>query len=57
MVTKDTTWAERLNGALDEISRLRRDRNDALDLITRACRETPALDDNPLILEARLVLL
>ena len=51
------TWTATLDAALDEIARLTRDRNDALDLITRACRETPALDDNPLILEARLVLL
>lgn len=57
MVTTDTTWSERLNSALDELSRLYKDRADALDAITELCREHPELDDNEHVLTARLALL
>lgn len=57
MVTTDTTWAERLNGALDEISRRDKDRQTALDALTNLTRRHPDLDTDPDLTVARLILL
>lgn len=57
MVTTDTTWATRLNGALDHISTMTTDRHDALDAIGAFLLDHPEYEDDPRILTARLALL
>ena len=57
MTTTDTTWAERLNSALDELSRLYKARADALDAATLFLREHPEHDTDRHITTLRLALL
>lgn len=57
IVTTDTTWAERLNGALDQIIILTNDRNDALDAISDFLREHPEHDSDLDLARARIALL
>jgi hypothetical protein len=57
VVTTDTTWANRLNGALDRISAMTNDRNDALDAITAFLRDHPEHEDDLRLTTARLALL
>lgn len=57
MVTTDTTWATRLNGALDRISTMTNDRNDALDAITAFLLDHPEHEDDLRLTRARLALL
>lgn len=57
MVTTDTTWACRLNGALDHISVLTKDRNDALDSISAFLRAHPEHDTDVHLTAARIALL
>lgn len=56
MVT-DTTWANRLNSTLDELSRLYKDRADALDSITAFLQAHPEFDTDTHLTEARIALL
>lgn len=56
-VTTDTTWACRLNGALDRISTLQKDRADALDAISDFLSTHPEHDADTALTRARLALL
>lgn len=55
--TTDTTWACRLNGALDHISTLTKDRGDALDQISAFLRDHPEHDADVHLTAARIALL
>lgn len=57
MVTTDTTWAARLNGALDCISTMTNDRHDALDAIGAFLLDHPEYEDDTHLTTARLALL
>ena len=51
------TWERTLNGALDEISRLQAERDNAMDALTELVKQHPDLDHNEHVTTARLALL
>ena len=51
------TWERTLNGALDEISRLQGERDNAMDALTELVSQHPELEDNEHLTLARLALL
>lgn len=51
------TWERTLNGALDEISRLQAERDNAMDALTELLKQHPELEGNEHLTLARLALL
>lgn len=51
------TWAATLDGALDEISRLQREHDNALESVSAFIRRHPEFEDDPDLSNARLALL
>jgi hypothetical protein len=56
-VTTDTTWACRLNGALDHIALMKTERDNAMEELMAFVREHPEFDQDDHLTTARLALL